>query len=164
MESSRTRDRTRIPCIGRWILNPWTTRKALVVRFYLNSLLSPWLAFLLQGWLHYALIVVSCLHDLLLSPLPSSPVLLPSLFTSSTYSYPRSFAHALPSTVRLFLRVHTAHSLLPSYATSQKGFPDHTPSPIEKKALILFPYFSIHGTCYTLILCIFSPVIKVPGK
>ena len=95
VESSWTRDRTRIPCIGRWILNPWTTRKALVVRFYLNSLLSPWLAFLLQGWLHYALTVVSSLHNLL-PPLPSSPVLLPSLFTSSTRSYSRTFAHALP--------------------------------------------------------------------
>ena len=25
MESSWTRDRTHIPCIGRWILKPWTT-------------------------------------------------------------------------------------------------------------------------------------------
>ena len=27
--SSPTRDQTHIPCIGRWILNPWTTRKVL---------------------------------------------------------------------------------------------------------------------------------------
>ena len=26
--SSRTRDRTHVPCIGRWILNHWTTREA----------------------------------------------------------------------------------------------------------------------------------------
>ena len=25
--SSRTRDQTRVPCIGRWILNDWTTRE-----------------------------------------------------------------------------------------------------------------------------------------
>ena len=29
MESSRTRDRTHISCIGRWILNDWTTREVL---------------------------------------------------------------------------------------------------------------------------------------
>ena len=28
MESSRTGDRTRVPCIGSWILNHWTTREA----------------------------------------------------------------------------------------------------------------------------------------
>ena len=27
--SSPTRDQTHVPCIGRWILNPWTTRKVL---------------------------------------------------------------------------------------------------------------------------------------
>ena len=27
VESSRTRDQTRVPCIGRWILNHWTTRE-----------------------------------------------------------------------------------------------------------------------------------------
>ena len=27
LKSSQTRDRTCIPCIGRWILNPWTTRE-----------------------------------------------------------------------------------------------------------------------------------------
>ena len=26
VESSRTRDRTHVPCIDRWILNHWTTR------------------------------------------------------------------------------------------------------------------------------------------
>ena len=29
VESSRTRDRTHISCIGRWILNDWTTREVL---------------------------------------------------------------------------------------------------------------------------------------
>ena len=29
MGSSQTRDQTRVSCIGRWILNQWTTRKAL---------------------------------------------------------------------------------------------------------------------------------------
>ena len=27
--SSRTRDRTGVPCIGKWILNHWTTREVL---------------------------------------------------------------------------------------------------------------------------------------
>ena len=31
--SSPTRDQTRIPCIGRWILNHWTTREVPPVRF-----------------------------------------------------------------------------------------------------------------------------------
>ena len=29
MGSSRIRDRTQVPCIGRWVLNHWTTREAL---------------------------------------------------------------------------------------------------------------------------------------
>ena len=29
MESSRIRDRTQVPCIGRWVLNHWTTREVL---------------------------------------------------------------------------------------------------------------------------------------
>ena len=31
--SSRSRDRTRVPCIGRWILNRWTTWEALTFSF-----------------------------------------------------------------------------------------------------------------------------------
>ena len=31
VESSQTRDRTRVPCIGRWILYHWTTREVLWV-------------------------------------------------------------------------------------------------------------------------------------
>ena len=31
--SSQTRDQTHDPCIGRWILNPWTTREALLIYF-----------------------------------------------------------------------------------------------------------------------------------
>ena len=27
VESSQTRDRTHVPCIGRWILNHWSTRE-----------------------------------------------------------------------------------------------------------------------------------------
>ena len=27
VESSQTRDQTRVPCIGRWILNHWTTKE-----------------------------------------------------------------------------------------------------------------------------------------
>ena len=30
---SWTRDRTRVPCTGRWILNRWTTREVLAVPF-----------------------------------------------------------------------------------------------------------------------------------
>ena len=35
--SSRTRDRTRVPCIGRWILNHCTTREVLIVILYIFS-------------------------------------------------------------------------------------------------------------------------------
>ena len=31
--SSQTRDRTRVPCIARWILNHWTTREAQKIGF-----------------------------------------------------------------------------------------------------------------------------------
>ena len=37
--SSPTRDRTRVPCIGSWILNHWTTRKVLDFFFPLGILL-----------------------------------------------------------------------------------------------------------------------------
>ena len=30
VESSQTRDQARVPYIGRWILNPWTTRESWV--------------------------------------------------------------------------------------------------------------------------------------
>ena len=35
--SSQTRDWTHVPCIGRWILNPWTTREVQMYNFYNNS-------------------------------------------------------------------------------------------------------------------------------
>ena len=35
--SSPTRDRTRVPCIGRWILNHWTTREIPQLPFMLMS-------------------------------------------------------------------------------------------------------------------------------
>ena len=34
VERSRTRDRTCVPCIGRWILNPWITRESPASAFY----------------------------------------------------------------------------------------------------------------------------------
>ena len=46
VQSSQTRDQTRVPCIDRWILNQWTTRK--VQNFYLKDHLcaficdQPW--------------------------------------------------------------------------------------------------------------------------
>ena len=39
MESSPIRDRTHIPCMGRWILSHWTTREALGPTRYPHSLL-----------------------------------------------------------------------------------------------------------------------------
>ena len=33
VESSWTRDQTRVPCIGWWILNHWTTREVLYIYF-----------------------------------------------------------------------------------------------------------------------------------
>ena len=34
VEPSWTMDRTRVPCIGRWILNHWTTREVLKWHFF----------------------------------------------------------------------------------------------------------------------------------
>ena len=42
VESSRTRDRTRVTCTGRWILNHWTTREV----FLSFSFLLPF-----KGWI-----------------------------------------------------------------------------------------------------------------
>ena len=33
MESSRTRDQARVPCVGRWLLNHWTARDVQVAGF-----------------------------------------------------------------------------------------------------------------------------------
>ena len=37
VESSQTKDQTHVPCIGRWILNHWITRKVLP-SFYLTKM------------------------------------------------------------------------------------------------------------------------------
>ena len=37
VESSQTRDQTHIPCIGRWILNHWTTRAVFPRSLYWRS-------------------------------------------------------------------------------------------------------------------------------
>ena len=34
MESSQTRDRTRVPCVGRWIPNHWTTREVPILSIF----------------------------------------------------------------------------------------------------------------------------------
>ena len=47
--SSRTRDWTCVPCVGRWILNHWTTREVLLSLFFLFSILNPQSPFLPQG-------------------------------------------------------------------------------------------------------------------
>ena len=39
--SSQTRDQTRVPCIGRWMLNHWTPREALHIDIYDHSLSPP---------------------------------------------------------------------------------------------------------------------------
>ena len=36
VESSRTKDQTHVPCIGRWILNHWTSREVLLSIFKEN--------------------------------------------------------------------------------------------------------------------------------
>ena len=36
MESSWTRDRTHVSCIGRWVLNHWTTSEAQALGFHMN--------------------------------------------------------------------------------------------------------------------------------
>ena len=43
----QTRDRTRVPCIGRWILNHWTTREALYSIIFILAFFSFWVAGLL---------------------------------------------------------------------------------------------------------------------
>ena len=45
--SSQTRDRTRVPCIGRWILNHWTSREALYSIIFILAFFSFWVAGLL---------------------------------------------------------------------------------------------------------------------
>ena len=49
--SSRTRDRAHIPCIGRWILHPWATRKA------------PWHNFSVQTTFEFLIIRQENLHE-----------------------------------------------------------------------------------------------------
>ena len=39
MESSSSNDQTSVPCIGRQILNPWTTREVLIVVLICLSLI-----------------------------------------------------------------------------------------------------------------------------
>ena len=39
--SSWTKDRTRVPCIGRWILNHWTTKKVLEFSPFLRLINIP---------------------------------------------------------------------------------------------------------------------------
>ena len=41
MESSQTRNQARVPYIGRWILNPWTTRESWVYFEIVIFLLFP---------------------------------------------------------------------------------------------------------------------------
>ena len=48
MGSSRTRDRTHVPCIGRQILNHWTTRKILEQIFIYKNLLKFNIFFLIS--------------------------------------------------------------------------------------------------------------------
>ena len=65
VKSSRTRDGTWVPCIGRQILNPWTTREALNIFVYLCIWLCQVLvevhgAFLF--WLEGSVVVAHKLH------------------------------------------------------------------------------------------------------
>ena len=39
--SSQTRGQTRVPCIGRWMLNPWTAREVFSLISYTRSAASP---------------------------------------------------------------------------------------------------------------------------
>ena len=41
VESFQTGDQTLVPCIGRWMLNPWTTRDVLSLVSYTRSAASP---------------------------------------------------------------------------------------------------------------------------
>ena len=41
VESFQTRGQTRVPCIGRWMLNPWTAREVFSLISYTRSAASP---------------------------------------------------------------------------------------------------------------------------
>ena len=49
MESSWTRDQTQVPCIGRWILNHWTTREVPRMGFLKESL-KKYVAAIAADW------------------------------------------------------------------------------------------------------------------
>ena len=56
MWSSRTTDRTHVPCIGRWILNHWTAKEVPTMNIlnnFLICLISFLLTYLLWGWLSW---------------------------------------------------------------------------------------------------------------
>ena len=48
--SSLTRDGTHVPCIGRWILSPWTTREVSSAIFFLFILQVTVVAYVVYGY------------------------------------------------------------------------------------------------------------------
>ena len=79
--SSRTRDRTRIPCIGKWFLNHWTTRNVLSC-FYKPVFLISYLIWLL----HWPLSLTDRLTLLKFTQLVSGGSRIPAQICLSGYS------------------------------------------------------------------------------
>ena len=84
VESSRSRNQTGVPCIGRQIVNHWTTREVLLVYFTHTSL------YLLVPYSYFA------------PPSSLSPLVTTSLFSISVSLFVFCYIHSLA----LFFRFH----------------------------------------------------------
>ena len=50
MESSQIRDQTQVPCVGRWILNHWTTREVPRMGVLKDQTLKKYVAAIAAVW------------------------------------------------------------------------------------------------------------------
>ena len=50
VESSQTRDQTQVPCVGRWILNHWTTREVPRMGVLKDQTLKKYVAAIAAVW------------------------------------------------------------------------------------------------------------------
>ena len=89
VESSRSRNQTGVPCIGRQFLNHWTTREVLLVYFTHTSL------YLLVPYSYFA------------PPSSLSPLVTTSLFSISVSLFLFCYIHSLA----LFFRFHISKGL-----------------------------------------------------
>ena len=89
VESSRSRNQTGVPCIGRQILNHWTTREVLLVYFTHTSL------YLLVPYSYFA------------PPSSLSPLVTTSLFSISVSLFVFCYIHSLALFFRFHIQVTT---------------------------------------------------------